>query len=261
MMAHHHARANFFGGLSGIQLPVPKYQFPPAYQAASRLEFYAAFFNSIEINSSFYKLPMPTTVSRWASSVPENFRFTFKLLRDVTHCGNLLYDEEHVAAFMDVISHAGERRGCVLVQFPPGLMNDHIHQLDHLLQSIRRSDPRSLWQVAVEFRYSGWYNDDVFDLLESHQATLVLHDIPKSHSPWHKVSSDVIYLRFHGPTGNYRGSYGEAFLHEHAGYIDGWLSEGRKVYVYFNNTAGDAFHNLRTLNKFLGTDPDTSRVS
>jgi uncharacterized protein YecE (DUF72 family) len=242
---------NFFSGLSGVVLPVPKYQFPDEFKSASRLTYYATFFNSIEINSSFYKIPMKTTVATWASSVPENFRFTFKLFREVTHVKELNFDDRHIEQFIETISHAGDKRGCLLVQFPPGLKNDSINQLDRLLNSIKLADTDDLWKVAVEFRSKGWYNEEVFDILKYFNCALVIHDIPKSATPRSNLPSDFVYVRFHGPTGNYRGSYSDAFLVEYSQYIKEWLQEGKTVYVYFNNTAGDAFNDLCRLNRFV----------
>jgi uncharacterized protein YecE (DUF72 family) len=235
-------------GLSGIELPVPKYQFPSEYQKSTRLTYYATFFNTIEVNSSFYKIPMARTVEKWASSVNNQFKFTFKLFREVTHCKNMEFDPAHIKQFMDVINHIGDKRGCILVQFPPSLLENNIHQLDKLFNTIKTADPDNHWKVAVEFRNKGWYNDDVYELLKTHNASLVIHDIQKSATPFIHTSSDFFYMRFHGPTGNYRGSYTDAFLHEYAGYIKEWLAERKTGYVYFNNTAGDAFRNLIAFN-------------
>ena len=243
--------ADFFFGLSGIELPLPKYQFPPEYQKTTRLTYYSTFFNSIEVNSSFYKIPMPATVARWASSVPEHFRFTFKLFKEISHVKNLDFDSSLICKFLDIISHVGNKKGCLLVQFPPGLKSENIHQLDRLLHSIQNANIENSWKVAVEFREKGWYTEDVYDLLSEYQSSLVIHDIQRSATPATRSMSDVVYVRFHGPTGNYRGSYTEAFLHEYAEYINEWLTQHRTVYVYFNNTAGDAFHNLRSLHKLL----------
>jgi uncharacterized protein YecE (DUF72 family) len=245
-----HYPPNFFSGLSGIELPVPKYQFPPEFQKTSRLTYYATFFNSLEVNSSFYKIPMKATVERWATSVNHDFRFTFKLFRDLTHVKNLDFDSTHIDRFIQTISHIGVKKGCLLIQFPPSLTTANIHQFENLLSHIKTADAENHWNLAVEFRNKSWYNDDVFDILETFHATLVKHDIPASASPF-TSTSPFLYLRFHGPTGNYRGSYTEAFLLEYAGYIKEWLADGKIVYVYFNNTAGDAFNNLATLNKFV----------
>ena len=241
----------FFSGLSGIELPVPKYQFPLEYQTTSRLTYYSSFFNTIEINSSFYKIPMNRTIQRWALSVDENFKFTFKLFREITHVENLSFDVSHLERFIHIIQGVGEKKACLLVQFPPSLESRNIHQLESLLKSIKLYDPDNSWNVAVEFRNKGWYNQDVYDLIEYYKSAIVIHDMPASATPLINIPADFIYIRFHGPTGNYRGSYTDAFLVEYAEYIKQWISDGKILFVYFNNTAGNAFNNLSSLNKFV----------
>ena len=231
-------------------LPIPKHQFPEEHQGSSRLAYYSTFFNSIEINSSFYKLPMPKTVTKWAAEVHENFRFTFKLWKEVTHIKGLDFKDENVESFFNVISNAGDKKGSVLVQFPPSLGKTHIMQLDALLRCIAQVN-NDKWKLAIEFRNKSWYDEDVYELLRSYNAALVIQDIPKSVTPIIHHSADIIYLRFHGPSGNYRDSYFESFLSEYASYIEDWLAEGKSVYAYFNNTMGDAFNNLQTLNRFV----------
>ena len=241
----------FYSGLSGLQLPVPKYLFPPPFENASRLTYYSSFFNSIEINSSFYKIPQAATVTKWADSVPENFRFTFKLWKEITHCKGLHFKKEDVAAFFISINAAKGKTGSLLIQFPPGLGSDYYLQLKKLLSCINEQNVKQQWNVAVEFRNVSWYHEKVYDLLNFYKATLVIHDIPKSATPLIDQPTDFIYARFHGPTGNYRDSYSEDFLHEYATYINDWLADDKTVYVYFNNTMGDAFKNLKTLNNFV----------
>lgn len=242
---------NFFSGLSGLELPIPKYMFPLDYQKTSRLTYYATLFNSLEVNRSFYKIPMKSTITRWASSVGGDFKFTFKLFKEITHVKNLNFDSSHVGQFMEALSHIGLKKGCLLVQFPPSLKSENLEQLNNLLTLIKSIDVTNTWRVAVEFRNKGWYNDDVYNVLDAHHASLVIHDIPASSTPLINYSSDVIYVRFHGPTGNYRGTYPDAFLNEYAEYIKEWLAERKTVYVYFNNTMGEAFHNLTTLKRFV----------
>lgn len=242
---------HFYSGLSGLQLPVPKYLFPPPYENSSRLTFYASQFNSIEFNSTFYKIPQPGTVANWAASVPENFRFTFKLWKEITHIKGFNFNPEDVVAFFNSIDSVKEKKGCLLVQFPPSIGKEYIRQLENLLSCIKESDPDQEWKVAVEFRNRSWYHEDIYDLLEFYKATMVIQDIPKSATPLLDQKSDFLYLRFHGPTGNYRESYSEDFLKENATLINEWIEEGKIVYVYFNNTMGDAFNNLTTLNRLV----------
>jgi len=240
----------YHSGLSGLQLPIPKYLFPPPYQDASRLHYYSTFFNSIEINSSFYKVPMASTVTKWVSSVADKFTFTFKMWREITHVKGFNFKKSDVAYFLKSVSGAGIKKGCLLVQFPPGLNKDK-GQLIHLLNCIRLYDAGKEWKLAVEFRNKTWYCEEIYDVLNFFQATLVIHDIPKSATPMLYDNVDFVYVRFHGPSGNYRDGYPDSILSEYAGLIHDWLNENKTVYVYFNNTMGDAFKNLETLNKMM----------
>jgi uncharacterized protein YecE (DUF72 family) len=245
-------RSTIFSGLSGINLPVKnRLLYPPEFQDKSRLEYYSHLFNSIEINSSFYKVPMPKTVSKWGELTPGNFRFTFKLWKQITHNKELAFNPADVEVFMNTINYAGDKKGCLLVQFPPSLQIAEFRQLDLLLHTISQFNTGNAWKVAVEFRHRSWYEEEVYRLLEQYNAGVVVHDLPASAAPLPEEASDFIYLRFHGPGGGYRGSYPDEFLSEYAWYIRDWISEGKEVYVYFNNTMGDAVNNLLTLTDFL----------
>jgi uncharacterized protein YecE (DUF72 family) len=244
---------HFYSGLSGLQLDIPKYLFPPPYENASRLTYYASIFNSIEINSSFYKIPRAATVAKWADSVPEHFRFTFKLWKGITHSKGLNFNEADIADFLKSVNSVKEKKGCLLIQFPPSIGKEYLVQLDHLLNCLKATDAIRGWKLAVEFRNKSWYHQDVYDLLHLYKATTVIQDKPKSATPLLPHKSDIIYYRFHGPGGNYRGSYSEEFLQEYSDLIHEWIDEGRMVYVYFNNTMGDAFNNLKSLNDLIQT--------
>jgi len=241
----------FFAGTSGLELPVPNKEFyPPEFRNSSRLTYYSSLFNSIEINSSFYKIPMPATVRKWAESVPEYFHFTFKLYKGITHNKGLIFDYEEVTRFMTTIAEAGNKKGCLLIQFPPSLKTIHKSQLERLLAHICKADPERSWKLAVEFRNRTWYDDDIYDLLSVYQAEIVRHDMPASSPPYLESDSSFVYFRFHGPDGSYRGSYPDDFLLDHLQSINELVLDGKMVYVYFNNTVGGAVHNLIRLNEY-----------
>lgn len=242
--------STFYSGLSGLQVPILRYLYPPPYENASRLTYYSSLFNSIEINSSFYRIPRPATVAKWASSVPAGFTFTFKLWKEITHIKELAFKRKDVTSFFAAINTVEDKRGCLLIQFPPSLGKEYIFQLDKLLSCIRDIENNS-WKIAIEFRNKSWYNESTYNLLDFFKSALVIHDIPKSVTPMINHQSEFIYVRFHGPTGNYRDSYPEDFLSEYVTYISEWISERKKVYVYFNNTMGDAYNNLRMMNSLL----------
>jgi uncharacterized protein YecE (DUF72 family) len=246
-------QGRFFSGTSGITLPVPnKLMFPPEYQDKSRLTYYASLFNSMEVNSSFYKLPMAATIRKWTESVPPDFQFTFKLWKEITHVKGLAFKPEDVDRFMQTIDAAGEKKGCLLVQFPPSLTINSSVQLMHLLTSLTNQDIMRQWKIALEFRNSSWYTDEIFSLAEDFNAGIVLQDMPASLNNRLSEEARFVYLRFHGYKGDYKGGYDDDLLSEYSFYIREWLSEGRDVYVYFNNTRGDAVRNLMTLNNYLG---------
>ncbi|WP_345953411.1 DUF72 domain-containing protein [Mucilaginibacter sp. PAMB04168] len=241
----------FYAGTSNVVLPVPNKEcFPEEFKSKSRLCYYGSLFNSVEINSTFYKLPLARTIERWATEVPDNFKFTFKLWQEVTHCKGRVFDPENIDRFMHIVNHAGEKKGSLLIQFPPSVTIS-IVTLTGILSQIRLADPNESWHVAVEFRNKSWYNDTVFELLDQYKASMVLHDMPASAAPLEVGEADFVYLRFHGPEGGYRGSYTDDFLSEYASYVKEWLEDGKTVYAYFNNTMGAAVQNLITLNDFV----------
>jgi uncharacterized protein YecE (DUF72 family) len=251
-------RERIYSGTSGLVLAeTNKRSFPSAFQDKSRLNYYASLFNSIEINSSFKKVPQARTVEKWAANVPDNFQFTFKCWNRITHNKELQFSLEDIDHFLEVIAHIGKKKGCLLVQFPGRLTIAYRGQLENLVSAIRQRNQENEWKVAFEFRNSSWYHDDVFDLLHLNYMSLVLHDLPPSAPEIKDVSAPFVYIRFHGTEKGYRGSYPNDFLFEYAHRINAWTEQGKEVYVYFNNTLGDAAKNLITLNRFIDNlNPD-----
>ena len=244
-----------WSGTSGLVLPVPNKQaFPEAFRHLSRLTYYSSLFNSIEINSTFYKIPMPATFSRWVTEVPPGFRFTVKLWRGITHTPRLQFDPADVSRFLRAASTVGNKKACMLIQLPPGLHADAFGQLERLLAAIDASDPDRSWKLAVEFRHRSWYTPEVNTLLTRHHAGRVLHDMPSSaiaELPSDHPTLPFVYLRFHGPEGNYKGGYAATLLAAWAERIRVWMAEEKEVYVYFNNTIGDALTDLSRLRTLL----------
>lgn len=247
----------FFIGTSNITLPGPKATFPEAYQNTSRLHYYSSLFNSLEVNSTFYKLPLPRTLKKWSTEVDQNFRFTLKLWKEITHVKQTGAIASNVDKFMDVVEGAKENKGCILVQFPASVTPVHFEHVEKILQTIHNRNKSNNWSLCVEFRHSGWYgNKEVLELLYKLEIALVLHDMPKSKTPLQNLEWNVLYFRFHGPSGNYDGSYSNEFLNEYSELIFEALMNGKDVYAYFNNTIGQAFQNAQYLKeKVLLTMP------
>jgi uncharacterized protein YecE (DUF72 family) len=239
-------------GTSGLVLREPNKQaFPEEHKQKPRLTYYATLFNSIEINSSFYKVPMPVTFTKWANMVPAGFQFTVKLWRDITHARGFLYDPAHISLFMKAAANMGQKKGCLLIQLPPSVAWNKIDKLEELLQQVREGNTNPAWKLAVEFRDKSWYRRETYELLDKFRCTLVLHDMPASVIREYHGTTDFIYVRFHGVKGDYKGGYPDEHLQEYAAKIKSWLQQGKDVYTYFNNTIGDAVANLETLNALV----------
>lgn len=194
---------------------------------------------------------MKTTVAKWATETPSDFKFTFKLWRGITHNKGMVFEKADVFEFMDRISAVKQKEGCLLVQFPGSVKIVHSNELSNLLSCIRLADPGGDWRVAVEFRDLSWYREEIYDILNQFQVGLVLHDKLVSGGQLNESDLDFVYVRFHGPGGDYKGSYDDNFLYEYASYIKEWIAEGKTVYTYFNNTMGDAIANLETLRNYI----------
>jgi uncharacterized protein YecE (DUF72 family) len=238
-------------GTSGIVVPGPKATFPEAYQATSRLTYYATLFNSVEINSTFYRIPQPKTFAAWAAETGPAFDFTLKLWRDITHTHALAEDLSGLVRFLAATRELGPKKGCLLLQFPPSNTIHQLHAVRALLQALAAADPAHEWRKAVEFRHPSWYAEDTFEMLDQHGASLVRHDKGPARNAQLNAGADFVYLRFHGPQGNYRASYEPDFLHDQAEQIHEYLQEGKDVYAYFNNTMGAAFDNAQDLSRLV----------
>jgi len=236
----------FRAGTSGLVLREPNKQaFPDEHKQKTRLAYYSTLFNTIEINSSFYKPPLPVTFTKWSNLVPDNFQFTIKLWRNITHARGFTFSPADIAVFMKAAANLGRKKGCLLIQLPPSVTRAKTGSLKQLLEHVRTTGAG--WRLAVEFRDKSWYKEETWQLLDAFKASVVLHDMPSSLMRTPLNNDEFIYIRFHGLKGDYKGSYNQPHLQEYADRIRNWLGQGKDVYTYFNNTIGDAVPNLETL--------------
>jgi uncharacterized protein YecE (DUF72 family) len=241
------ATGKFRIGTSNGHMPGTKFTFPPEYRLKSRLHYYSTLFNTIEVNSCFYKTPQRSTYEKWAHDVPEDFQFTLKLSKDITHVKELQGDLACMETFIQTASGTGHKKGCLLIQFPGKITIEHFTCVEDILEQLRFHDPVNTWRKAIEFRDPSWHIGETTELLNEYGATQVLHDFRKASLSETSAKADFLYFRFHGPTGNYRDSYSDEFLDDKARQVQELLKSGKDVYAYFNNTAGNAFENARYL--------------
>lgn len=247
-----HGFKHYYSGTSGLLLPVPNKTFyPPHFQDKSRLTYYASLNNSIEINSSFYRIPLARTIINWSKDVNADFKFTFKLFKDITHQKGLVFDRRLITQFFSVVNHVEDKKACVLVQLPPSITLSYFAKIRELMLTIKENDLANTWKIAFEFRHRSLYCEEIYELLAEFSFGMVIHDKANVQSPVLTGSADFVYLRFHGPDGNYKGTYADDVLSEYATYINDWLSEDKTVFVYFNNTMGNVHSNLTVLKQYI----------
>jgi uncharacterized protein YecE (DUF72 family) len=219
-------------GCSGWQYKHWRGDFYPADLPQKRwFERYAAVFDTVEVNNSFYRLPEASTFADWAARAPDRFVFAVKASRFLTHMKKLTDPEDPLERFFSRARALEHHLGPVLYQLPPGWKLDR-GRLEHFLQVL----PRDVRHV-VEFREPTWHTDDVYRLLEQHRVALCLHDMPGSATGRIRVGP-FVYVRFHGASGRYDGSYPESRLAPWADWLNEQAASGADVYAFFNNDVG-----------------------
>jgi uncharacterized protein YecE (DUF72 family) len=244
-------KGQLFLGTSGIVVPHSKQIYPAAFKDKSRLTYYSSFFNSVEINSTFRQIPRPSTFERWTTEVPADFIFTLKLWKAITHIKQLKIELDHLDTFVEAANAIGHKKGCLFIQFPGSITIEYFSIIQEILQRLHELYPANKWKKAVEFRSPSWYAVDTFDLLHQYKASMVLQDMLKSNNLDLEQPFPFYYFRYHGPLGDYRGSYSNEFLQGQANKIAPLVASGKDVFVYFNNTMGNAFENAIRLQNLL----------
>jgi uncharacterized protein YecE (DUF72 family) len=191
---------------------------------------YAAQFDTVEINNTFYRLPPPPTVEAWAAQAPVGFTYALKLGAFGSHRMKLRDAASWLPNHIDRAERLGRSLGPNLVQLPPRWKRN-VERLEEFFQA---APPSIRW--AVELREPSWVHDDVLDVLRNNGAALCIHDLLADH-PW-ELTTGWTYVRFHGPNAlqeKYVGRYGPQRLRTAAKRLQSWLDEGVDVYAYFNN--------------------------
>jgi uncharacterized protein YecE (DUF72 family) len=207
------------------------------------LEYYTQHFNTVEINNTFYQLPKPQTFENWHKQAPNDFLFTVKANRYITHIKRLQDVAEPLERFFEGARLLEKNLGPVLYQLPPSMHKD----LERLASFIKLLPKK---QTAVfEFRHESWFSEDVYGLLDKFNVGFCVHDLYGKGSP-KIVMGDVVYVRFHGTTGRYSGNYSKAQLKSWAEWLKQYIKQVRSIYVYFNNdVGGHAINNAKMLRK------------
>jgi len=220
-------------GCAGWSLPSRYAEHFP--QSGSHLQRYAGQLNAVEINSSFYRPHRPETYARWASSVPEDFRFAVKVPKRITHELRLQGCESPLAEFLAQCGQLGSRLGCLLIQLPPSLIYDYA-VARRFFERVRECYEGPL---ALEPRHSSWH--DAQALLMDQQVAQVAANPARfgtdaSPAGWPGLS----YWRLHGEPRIYHSEYSGEYLNGLAEHLRLSCAAGHRTWCIFDNTASGA---------------------
>ena len=243
-------------GTSGWYYEHWKELFYPADMPKSKwFEYYAGYFDTVEINNTFYHLPKEQSVQRWEKIAPEGFVYAVKANRFITHIKKLKDAGESLKLFFDRINILKNNFGPVLYQLPPSLHID-FDRLEAFLKLLPKRN-----SAVFEFRHKSWYCDDTYELLKKFGSGLCIHDMPGKEST-RVITADIIYIRFHGTTERYSGSYPKSVLQDWSKWLRERAKEARSIYIYFNNDAhAHAIKNAIQLKELINLSYDNKILS
>lgn len=209
------------------------------------LKLYSQTYNTVEINSTFYRKPTKKTLQKWVDETNHDFELFIKIPKTISPAGYSQNKKEELDNFCQYIN---ENIACklagFLIQFPPSFECNE-KNTQWLVKTLSDDYP-----IAVEFRHDSWWNDEIFNLFNQHQWIFSGVSFPG------KIPEDVIvtnskigYYRLHGKPTLYKSPYSEAFLNDLAKKIK---ATDQPFYIYFNNTWGtSAIENSLYLKKIL----------
>lgn len=219
--------------------------YPEDSQNKDFLKLYSKTYNTVEINSTFYRKPTAKTLQKWNDETPDDFKFIIKIPKAISHFGYSESKKDECSDFCKQIDeNMGHKLAGFLIQFPSSF-----HCTENNINWLNKTLPGE-FLVAVEFRHQSWWNDEIFNLFKKYQWIFCGVSFPG------KIPEDVIitnskigYYRLHGKPTLYKSPYSEEFLDNLAQEIS---NTNQEFYIYFNNTWGtSAIENSLYLKKIL----------
>jgi uncharacterized protein YecE (DUF72 family) len=219
--------------------------YPEDLPRSQWLSYYQKFFDTVEINNTFYHLPKEQTFRNWHKAAPKNFIYAVKANRFITHIKRLNKAKGPVKLFMSRAELLKGNLGPILYQLPPRWKAN-----PERLKDFAKCLPKGLVNV-FEFRDPSWFNDDIYSILKKNKLNFCIYSMPGIDCP-QVVTGKAVYIRMHGGSILYGSNYADSELKKLAKLIKGFLMKKLSVYVYFNNDAyGYAVKNALRLKEII----------
>jgi uncharacterized protein YecE (DUF72 family) len=217
-------------GCSGWNYEAWKDEFYEGKSARSWLQHYAERFDTVEVNNTFYRLPLKSSVASWVAQTPPHFLFSVKASRYLTHIKRLTDLGGGIARYYERIEPLvrSPKVGPVLWQLPATFKRD-----DDRLAAALAAFPSG--RHCFEFRHASWFAEPVYELLRAHDAALVIGDRPEVKDfQAYEFTAGWTFVRFHYGSRGRRGNYSKRELEEWARRFEEW-SRDVEILAYFNN--------------------------
>lgn len=216
---------------------IPAAERPSFPGDGTALQRYAAVMPCLEVNTSFHRPHRRSTWERWATSVPEGFRFSAKIPKEISHVRRLVDVTDLLTRFLGEADGLDRKLAVVLLQLPPSFAFDASVVSSFLGAASSRTDAR----IVCEPRHASWFTQEADALLVGHEVARVAADpskVPDAARPggWRGLT----YRRLHGSPVMYRSGYGEERLRSYANEIEEDLAVRRPTWCIFDNTASSA---------------------
>jgi len=219
--------------------------YPAGLRARDELAWYAARFRTVELNNPFYRLPTPGSFARWADQTPDDFVFSVKVSRYISHVQRLREPADSLARFLEHAEVLGPKLGPLLVQLPPQFQLD-LRRLEEFLAIL---PDRYRW--VLEVRHPSWQTPAVYEALGRRGVALCV-PVGGRVQPDLVTTAPFTYVRMHAGA-EPGGRFGEEQLRPWAARIRAVAKSGKEAYVYFNNDwEGHAVRDAAVLRGLLG---------
>lgn len=219
--------------------------YPLSLKPKDWLSFYAQYFNTVEVNATFYRLPSLKTFEKWYTETPENFVFSLKAPKVITHLKRLKEVEEELKEFLNRIAGLKEKAKVLLFQLPPSLKYE-----PEVFKKFLKILPPNYLKV-IEIRHRSFHNEEFVTLLKEHKVCLCFSDCAGRYPSWYEIqTTDFLYFRMHGSQKLYVSNYEDKELEELVKKIHSY--QVKRVFIYFDNTAlGYAVINAKRLQELI----------
>jgi uncharacterized protein YecE (DUF72 family) len=229
--------------------------YPADLASKDFLKFYSRHFGTVEVDSTFYRIPTTKTIADWRQQTPDGFLFSLKFPQKITHIKMLQNCEEETRVFLERATALGKKLGVLLLQFPPMFRKQHFPLLEHYLPTLPKGH-----RYAVEVRNKSLLTEELFELLRVHGVALAWVDAAKMPLT-EQATADFLYIRLEGDRKVVTGTLGKVETDRTkdvvawAEKLQPFLQKGTHVFGYFSKfysgyPVGDAEEFLRCIDAF-----------